>query len=253
MKKLELKFNLKEWIGILSKLNLTDSDPEDKRYGGYLEHEKPRVIARNEENKIFRDFLAELRQKYSDNKELINSSYGKEFPFPELISLPETKNNFIRPHIWRIVESYENKELYYTLLKNNNQPNYQRLVWKMSDDHRRDGVCISINHAKGEDSLLHIFKSAIALCPPASVQSEFEYFAEQWAQLDGIDSKSEAEEKKSEILQEFHKAMRQTDMFGNGHACSIIYELWCVSSIVYRAFIAVTEHIKEERNESQSA
>lgn len=117
----------------------------------------------------------------------------------------------------------------------------------MSDDHRGENVCISIDFNKGEDSLLQIFKSAIAMCPPASVQSEFEYFADQWSQLDAIDSKQEEKEKRSEILQDFHKAMRQTDMFGSGHACSIIYELWCVSSIVYRAFIAVTEHVKEEK------
>lgn len=231
---LQLKFNAKDWISILSKLNLSDTDPEDKKYGGFLEHEKPRVIAHNEERKIFREFLADLKKK-------------KELDSLTLIDMPITKNNFISSSIWNIVEKYENKNLYYyTLLKNNQQPNYQKIVWQMSSDHKRNNACITLNYNKNEDSLLHIFKSAIAMCPPVDVQSAFKYFAQQWAQLDGIDSNKEVQEKRNEILSSFHKDMRQTDMFGNGHACSIIYELWCISNIVYRAFIAITEHLKEE-------
>jgi hypothetical protein len=248
---LTLKFHFKHWLDILSVINLTDGDPEDKRLGGYSEGGKKRVIARNEENKIFRDFLSELKQKYQDTKETIKAAYGKDFPFPELIELPKTKNNLIESTIWRVVEDIKNKELYYTLLENNGKPNYQNLVWRMSNDHKRDNVYINTDFNKGEDSLLHIFKSAIAICPPANVQAEFEYFRNEWEKLEGIDSKKEAEEKREEILVSFHKSMRQTDMFGNGHACSIIYELWCMSDIVYRALIAVTEHIKEQEFEKK--
>lgn len=238
---LQLKFNSKEWISILSKLYLSDTDPEDKRHGGFLEHEKPGVIAHNADKKVFRDFLDELKQKRQYNKD-----NGIDDSESILIDCPETKSTLTVSAIRTIVEKFENKELYYALLKNNNQPNYQVLVRRMSDDHRGDNVCIKLDFNKKEDSLLHIFKSAIAMCPPVSVQSEFEYFTEQWSQLDVIDSKQEAEEKRIEILQDFHKAMRQTDMFGNGHACSIIYELWRMSNIVYKAFIAVINHVKEE-------
>jgi hypothetical protein len=239
------------WIDILSNLNLTDTDPEDKRYGGFTESEKKNVIARNAERKIIRDFLADLKKKRDENKQVIKDAYGKEYPFPELLELPGNEKSSIRNAVWRIVEKYENKELYYTLLKNNNQPNYQQIVWRISDDHRRDNVVIKLDYSKNEDSLLHMLKSAIMLCPPASVQNEFEYFAEQWAELENIDSKKEEKEKRSEILSEFHKAMRQTDMFGNGYACNIIYGLWDISDIVYRVLIAVTEQLKEEKEFSK--
>lgn len=236
-----------DWLKILPKLNLTDTDPESKRLGGFSPSYKKEVIARNEENEIFRNFLADLTKKYKANKKAISDAYGKDYPFPELIEVPETKNRLIeRRNIWSFIEKYENKELYYTLLKNNNQPNYQDLVWNMSHERRRDNVFIPLDFHKNEHELFHIFQSAIMLCPPANIQSDFQYFAEQWSELDGIDSKKETEDKKNEILSEFHKAMRQTDMFGNGHASSIIYNLWHVSDIVYRAFIAVTEHLKEK-------
>lgn len=234
---LPLKFNYKTWIDILSKISLVDTDPEDKRYGGFLEHEKNDVIARNSVNKIFRDFLADVKEKHKKNKDS-----------KELIDIPECDAPFIKFMIRKIVEDYNNKELYYTLLADNGQANYQELVWHMSGDQKRNGVYIELDYDKGEDSYLHIFKNAIAICPPARLQFVFENFANQWAQLDGIDSKKEGEEKKNAILSNFHKMMRQTDMFGNGHACSIIYELWCVSDIPYRAFIAITKYINKTKN-----
>lgn len=59
---LQLKFNSKDWISILSKLNLSDTDPEDKRYGGFLEHEKPEVISRNVDKKYLENFLLNLKK-----------------------------------------------------------------------------------------------------------------------------------------------------------------------------------------------
>jgi len=245
MKNLKLKFNMEDWIKILSSINLKETDPETKEVGGFSPSYKKEVIARNEEKKIFTEFLLELKKKKADNKQLISDSYGKEHPFPELLSLPKTKNCLIESTIRNVLKNIENKDYYYALLKNNNQPNYQELVWRMSDKRNRDNVVLDYDIFKNEDSFLHIFQSAIALCPPAEVQSAFEYFAEEYSELEKIDSKKEARDKEDEILSSFHKAMRQTDMFGNGHACSIIYSLWHLTDIPIRALIAVTEHVKE--------
>jgi len=224
---MKLKFNMQDWLAILSSIRLEESDPNQDFSPSY----KKEVIARNEEKKIFTQFLAELKKKKSDNKELID--------------VPETKHQLIERIIRNILNDEKNKKYYYTWLSNNNVPNYQELVWRMSDENRRDNVVLKYDIFSNEDSLLSIFQNAISLCPPAEVQSAFEYFAEQYAELDKIDSKKETEEQRDIMLSEFHKAMRQTDMFGNGHACSIIYNLWHISDIVIRAMIAVTEHVKE--------
>jgi hypothetical protein len=251
MKKLELKFNMEDWIKILVQINLEQTDPETKKLGGFSPSYKKEVIARNEEKKIFAEFLSELRKKKADNKKAIDAAYGRpdSHPFSELLELPKTKNGLIARTIENNIKKIEQKDLYYHLLENNKIPNYQELVWRMSSESRRDNVVLKYDISKNEDSLLHIFQSAIALCPPAEVQSAFEYFAEEYAELDNIDSKKETEEQRDIILSEFHKAMRQTDMFGNGHACSIVYNLWHVSDIVINAMIAVTEHVKELKKE----
>ena len=226
---------MEDWIKILSSINLKETDPEQNKLGGFSPSYKKEVIARNEECKIFTEFLSELKKKRAD----------KSQSSTEVIGLPETKNGLIVRTISSILKSIENKDYYYALLKNNNQPNYQELVWRMSDKRNRDNVVLDYDIFKNEDSFLHIFQSAIALCPPAEVQSAFEYFAEEYSELEKIDSKKEARDKEDEILSSFHKAMRQTDMFGNGHACSIIYSLWHLTDIPIRALIAVTEHVKE--------
>jgi hypothetical protein len=251
MKKMELKFNMEDWIKILVRINLEQTDPETNRLGGFSPSYKKEVIARNEECKIISQFLSDLRKKKADNKKEIDAAYKQPnmHPFPELLELPQTKNGLIARTIKSYLEKLEQKDLYYHLLENNKIPNYQELVWRMSDENRRDNIVLKYDMSKNEDSLLRIFQSAIALCPPSEIQIAFEYFAKEYEELENIDSKKETEEKRDEILSNFHKAMRQTDMFGNGHASSIIYNLWYVSDIVIRAMIAVTEHMKELKKE----
>lgn len=244
-KKMKLKFNMEDWIKILSKINFTETDPNQEFSPAY----KKEVIARNEEKKILSQFLSDLKEKKTVNKKIIDNSYGGNHPFPEAIEIPETKNGLMARIITNIIEKIESKDFYYNLLKNNNQPNYQELVWRMSSERRRDNVVLRTDFSTNEDSLLVIFQQAIALCPPKDVQDAFEHFASEYEKINGIDSKSETEEKRNEMLSTFHKAMRQTDMFGNGHACSIIYNLWHVTDIPIRAMIAVTEHVNELNTE----
>lgn len=231
MKDLKLKFNLEDWIKILSSINLKETDTNQDFSPSY----KKEVIARNEEKTIFREFLLELKKKRAENKGQL---------FYELIESPYTKNGLVERTIRRLVSTEENRDFYYKLLDANGEPNYTELVWRMDNQRNRNNVVLDYDIFKNEDSFLHMFQHAIRLCPPREVQEAFEYFAEEYSQLENIDSKKEAKEKEDEILSSFHKAMRQTDMFGNAHACSIIYNLWQVTDLPARAFIAVTKHVK---------
>lgn len=243
-RKLELKFNLEDWLSILSSLNLKETDPES---GDFSPGYKKEIIARNEEKKIFQAFYDSLKQKRTENKDIIREARinSKPNPFPELIDVPETKNNLVARNIWSLIEAQENNELYGRLLEANNVPNYQKLVWGISDQRRRDNVVMQYDFRKNEDSYICIFQSAIMMCRPCDVQNAFEYFAEEYSKLESIDSKKESEEKKNEILSSFHKSLRQTDVFSSGHIDSIIYNLWHVTDIPIRIFITVTEHVKE--------
>lgn len=206
MKKLELKFNMEDWIKILSYIRLTETDPEQKSDGGFSDSYKKEIISRNKEVKIISQFLSDLKKKKNDNKDAINKAYGQnEHPFPELLELPETKNGLIARIIYGILEKIENKDYYYHLLENNKQPNYQELTWRMSGEKRRDNVVLDYDIFKNEDSMLHVFQNAIALCPPSEVQSAFEFFIEEYSQLEKIDSKKKTKEKKMKFFPVFTK------------------------------------------------
>lgn len=247
-KNLELKFNMEDWITILKQIRLEPTNPDLDFSPSY----KKEVIARNEEKEIFTDFFSGLKKKREEHKDAIRDAkiHWKPHPFPELIDVPQTKNGLVAKTIYNWLENIAQKELYSTLLEVNGRPNYQEIVRRISSESRRDNVVIDLDYEKNEDSLLNIFKSAIALCPPAQVQEAFEYFAKEYNQLDKIDSKQETKDKENEILSGFHKDMRQCDMFGTGEADSIIYNLWHVTDVPIRAMIAVTKYIKNESKQT---
>lgn len=246
-KDLALKFNMEDWIEILPNLNLKqvtiseDLSKESKKHFNEVNKDRQDIL----------EFYQKLKANKEANKELIREAYvnSKPFPFPALINLPKTKTSRIPKAIIQFINKVENKELYYALLKNNKRPAYQELVWRMSPERRRDSVFFETNYEKHEFEFFRIFQSAIAMGNPHEVQNAFEYFIEEYSKLDKIDSKKELEEKTNEMLSSFHKAMRQTDMFGNGHSDSIVYNLWCVTDIPIRVFTTVANHIKKQTTE----
>lgn len=247
MKNLKLKFNMEDWIDILSSIHLKQTDPEQE---GFSEGYKKEIIAKNLEKKIFSEFLENLEKKKAENKELIRnaSKIFKAHPFPELIDIPKTKNKFIEGIILHsFFKKIENKEYYYKFLEVNKKPNFAKLIYGISSESRRNNVVFHYNSHKNEDSYLNIFQSAIALCPPYDVQNAFEYFIDEYKQLEEIDSKKETNEKRNQILREFHKSLRQANMFGNGHVESIIYNLWQATDVPARIMIAVADYINEEK------
>lgn len=181
-KDLVLKFNMEDWIRVLTQLNLKEIKLDE----GLLPHEKKEFIEINQDRSIMADFLSDLKKKREDNKELIsNARFNKsEYPFPELILLPKTSSGIINRAVNTVIEKLDNRDLYYNLLKNNNKINYQELVYRMSGENRRDNVVLDYDVFNNEDALLRIFQSAIEMSEPSGVQSAFEYFAEEYSKLD---------------------------------------------------------------------
>jgi hypothetical protein len=129
-------------------------------------------------------------------------------------------------------------------------PNYQKLVWNISNDYwKKENVYLSDGGKPDNESYLNIFKSTIALCNPVEVQTLFEYLSEQYLEIQKIDSKKETKEKYDEFCYDFHKSLRQTDALGNGHAESIIWNLLQVTDIPHRAIKAVIEHVHLNKEE----
>lgn len=246
--RIKLKFNLEQWLSneMLRNVFIKDTDPNQE---GFTPSYKKEIIARNEENKVFNEFFTELKKKKTDNKEIISKAYisSQPFPFPKLIEAPKTKNGLVERAIFNRLQKIENKDIYCTLLENHKIPVYQRLVKNLTSNHReRDGVIMSYDVHKGEDSYLNIFRHAILMCPPAEIQSTFEYLSGQYEELNKIDSKEDTKKKQDEIRYDFHKSLRQVDPLGNPNAEMIIWNLLQVTNIPHRAIKAVIEHVKEE-------
>jgi len=224
---MELKFTNKEWLSYkllalipLKLIEISDDTTDDYR---------KKWAAENLERINFKTFIDELKVNKTEDETLIKA--------------PETK--YLQKRIISNIKKFENKEIYSTLLQNNNIPAYQNLVNSISSDHRRRGVCMSIDWTKNEDSYLDIFRHAIMICPPSEIQSTFEYLTEQYAEIEKIDSKDETKQKINELRYDFHKSLRQVDPLGNPHAEMIIWSLLQVTDIPHRAIKAVINHVKE--------
>jgi hypothetical protein len=240
-KSLEIKFNLGQWLSHELLSILPTKEIESKSFGD--EKYDKRIIAENEERIVLKKFISELKAKKEENKEVIKKAYIKseDFPFPELILLPKFK--IIESKIMNNLEKIENKDLYCSLLAHNKIPCYYNLVDRMSSDYRGRGVFMSADLS--DERYLHIFRHAIAICSPHSVQSQFEYLAEEYKSLDKIDSKEKAKAKESEIKYDFHKSLRQVDPLENPHAEMIIWNMLQLTDVPHRAIKAVIDHVKE--------
>ncbi len=245
---LKLKFNLEQWLSheMLKCLPLQDIDPN----GFHGEPYQKKVINENADKKILSEFRQRLKKTKDENKELIRQKYihSEPFPFPELIEAPELKHIYSR--IISNLEKIENRELYCTLLRNNDIPVYQSLVEDLSSEHKsRKNIFFSYSVHNGEDYYLGIFKHAILICPPAIIQSTFECLAEEYKKLDKIDSKEKVKQKEEEIRYGFHKSLRQADPLGNSHVEMIIHNLMNITDLPHRAIKTVIEHVKELKKE----
>ena len=249
---MKIKFDLIDWCSpeVLECIPLRDRDPNDFKGESF----KKKIIQENEDRKILRSFLEGLKLKYKQNWEVINNykvrvNHLVENPFPELIEIPETKSLYVT-----IGNNIKNKkDIYYQILENNNVPNYQELILSISSDYRRKGsVPLLCNIHSNEDSYLAIFKSAIAVCNPHEIQQLFEYLSDEYMAIQKIDSKKESEEKYNEFCYSFHKSLRQTDAFNNGHAESIVWNLLQFTDIPHRAIKAVIEHVSSKEEIEQT-
>ena len=249
---MKIKFDLLDWCSpeVLECIPFKDVDPDIFKGENF----KKKAIEENEDRKIVRSFFEGLKLKYKQNLESINNYRYRingltENPFPELIELPETKH--LNSRIFQKIKN--SKDVYYKLLENNNIPNYHGLVSCISSDYRRKGsVPLLCNIHSNEDSYLAIFKSAIAVCNPHEIQTLFEYLSEEYNAIQKIDSKKEAEEKYNEFCYDFHKSLRQTDAFNNGHAESIVWNLLQFTDIPHRAIKAVIEHVSSKEEIEQT-
>lgn len=246
-KDLKIQFTMEQWISSDAQkcvnIFLKDIDTSTFEADAF----KTKTEEENEDRKVVREFITALKNKKTENRDLINSSGWNNHPFPELVEMPKTKH--LHKRIMNEMEKFLHKTMYCQLLFNNNIPCYYKLVWSIKDDYRsQKSVCMSLNIHKGEDTYLEIFQHAIMLCTPSVVQSTFEYLSEQYDAIDKMDSKEEAKKKEDEVRHDFHKSLRQADPFGNGHAESIIHNLLNLSDIPHKAIRAVFKHIKEKTN-----
>lgn len=250
-KELVLKFNLDDWLDrskignrMLNIIPHMDTDVEQMLKRDHSEGFKKKFLLENKERAIARDFIKSINDKYKENRELILAhqwSQDKPVALPELIEFPKTK--ILYDTILINIKKVGNEDIYYKLLENNNIFNYHEKLKTIRSESRRDNnVTMYYDVHNGEDNYMGIFLSAIAMCPPAEVQSEMEYLATEYKKILKIDSKKKVEEKEEEFRYNFHKSLRQTDPLGNPHAESILWNLLQFTDIPHRAIKAVLDY-----------
>lgn len=245
-KKITIQFHLSTWLSheISKVLPLKQTDPEVFNGDSY----KEKCVEENEERRILKEFIEDLRLKYKENKELIRAAendYSKRtpHPFPDPIPYPVTVTFHAHKRLLSAIE--RDNQLYVQLLNNNNIPCYYELIERVTDDHnRRRSIAFPLS-TEEDRSYCRILQCAIQLGSAKEFQSCMESLEGEYEKLEKIDSKKDASEKQDQIWHDFHKMLRQTDALGNGHVDSLIWNLLYLTNLPHRIFKALIEYVKE--------
>lgn len=246
---MELKFTLYEWLyyDLYKNISLLQHVIKEEYSPEHKEDLRISNLEKEELNRFFLDLKDKKRQWEAGKGDMSKN-------IDELILAPETM--FFKKHLIRDLESkLDNKDVYCSLLRNNNIPIYQKLVGQLTGDARREGIYVHYSLDKGGDYHLEIFKHLIFICHPADIQSMFKILSNKYEEVYVFGThrqlSPEAHNKTNEIEHEFRDSLRYNGPLGNTHANHILFNLLGITDLPHRAIKAVIKHVKE-LNESHS-